>query len=117
METTVATFFFITLTITLLSPYQLATGHGTSMQPQLTGTQILTLKKARINDGDIVAYESLTEGRILHRVNAHVDLKEKGFWYWICGDNPDHRLCEWVEQNQIHGKLDSYMTIPTRVTP
>ena len=109
METTVATFFFVTLTMTLLSPYQLSTGHGTSMQPQLTGMQILTLKKARVNDGDIVAYESPLEGKILHRVNAHVDLKEQGVWFWICGDNPDHQLCEWVEQSQIHGKLDSYI--------
>jgi len=116
MEKTIALFFFVIFNLVMLSPYYLAFGTGYSMQPLLTNNGLLVLKKAQLHDGDIVGYYSLNYGeKIIHRINAHVDLGTQGVWYWICGDNEQGRLCEWIEQSQIHGKLDAYLTIPIQV--
>lgn len=82
---------------------------GSSMEPQISSLSLIAeqLTNKNLKRGDVVIYQSEKYGAVLHRINGigkELNGTESGY-YWICGDNPQGRICEVVKKDQIKAKL------------
>jgi len=86
---------------------------GDSMQPNISNFSLIVqklkmnLKPEEVNQGDVVTYFSdRFNVTVIHRVIGVADYENGTVAaFTVCGDNPDHRVCELVYPDQIKAKL------------
>jgi hypothetical protein len=84
---------------------------GDSMLPTQETVVGLGVLTSDVKNGDVVFYSGsmvYPNAFIMHRVtklDSNYDKVE------VCGDNPERRMCETINQNQILGKVVVYLNI------